>query len=114
LNIWNATEAAARGAAYLDEVEPEWFATIDAASLDVSMNCNCLLGQRYGDFYDGLDRLDMRWADAIALGFQIPKALYLPDERREATFAELTAGWREEIARRRFARITQQGEVVSA
>lgn len=110
---WDATAAATRGAAYLDEVEVDWVDTIDVASLDVSRTCDCPLGQRYGDFWIGLDRLDIRVGDAIALGFHVPKTVFLDDAAREATFIALTAAWREEIALRRLQRLSRIEEVAA-
>lgn len=35
----------AKGAAFLDQKDPEWFLKIDPALLDLESTCNCVLGQ---------------------------------------------------------------------
>lgn len=42
------------GAFYLDENHPGWFKKINLDTLDLSNQCNCVLGQLHGDYDDGL------------------------------------------------------------
>ena len=58
------TRAAQRGAKLLDKVEPSWFQMVDLTILNMgSLSC-CVLGQAYGDYMEGLLRLETRADDA--------------------------------------------------
>jgi len=49
---WEAArQRAARGAAYLDTIEPGWYRHIDLKRLELSDGAACVLGQRYGSFF---------------------------------------------------------------
>lgn len=50
-------ENAARGARLLDKKCPGWYDKVDLSSLDMRSLCNCMLGQLYGDFMKGVDRV---------------------------------------------------------
>lgn len=98
---WVATEAAARGAAFMDTHVPGWHNVIDVANLDLQHVGTCVLGQMYGHYETG----------AHALGFA-PYGKYRDDDTAErygfmacaeSSYKTLTAAWRDEIARRRLA-----------
>lgn len=100
-------EAAARGAAYFDEHEPGWFERIDAANLELSDPCGCIVGQLYGNFHSDVGRVGSL-RDAHEFG------LILEDESDEdapSKWETLTAAWRDEIARRRLATILVNASV---
>jgi hypothetical protein len=42
----------AAGAAWLDANRPSWWQRINLDTLDLSLNCGCVLGQLDGDFWD--------------------------------------------------------------
>jgi len=66
-----AEEAAAAGAAFLDEKSPGWRDWVDPTILAMSDEHMCVLGQLYGSYDNGLQALDMM-DDAersYALGF---------------------------------------------
>lgn len=46
-----------KGAQLLDETYPTWASLIDTERLDIRDECRCVLGQVYGSYSDGLDRL---------------------------------------------------------
>ena len=52
----SACERAARGAAYLDEVDPGWYSRLDSDALQLANGKACVLGQLHGDFRMGLGR----------------------------------------------------------
>jgi len=48
----------AKGAELLDERRPGWAEDIDLELLDMTSGWHCVLGQLYGDYYDGLEHMD--------------------------------------------------------
>lgn len=50
-------ERVERGAALLDEREPGWATRIDLGKFDIGSQCRCTLGQLFGDFSEGADRV---------------------------------------------------------
>jgi hypothetical protein len=63
------TERVQAGAAFLDEERPDWRWEIDTATLDLSDDCGCVLGQIFGDFTDGFKALGITASQAADLGF---------------------------------------------
>ncbi len=53
-------QRAANGAKLLDEIFPGWHAKIDVKILDINSGLNCILGQAYGDWHDGLTEISRR------------------------------------------------------
>lgn len=53
----------ARGAAYLDEVRPDWHLKIDVADLSMESGCRCIVGQLTGEYLTGVKSLglNMEW-----------------------------------------------------
>ena len=51
-----AWQRAARGAAYLDEVDPGWYRQVDVRTMELGDASCCVLGQLHGDFRIGLSR----------------------------------------------------------
>lgn len=56
------------GAAFLDEHHPGWAAKIDVKKLCLQDCSQCVLGQVYGDYDDGLTELNIR-TSPINMGF---------------------------------------------
>lgn len=97
-----AQEAAATGAAFLDERFPGWAEQIDLERLDLEAGCDCVLGQLYCDlpgtrngFAKGVAWLNIDFnedgPDLIDLGFISGDDYQYP---------ELTAAWKPEIEKR--------------
>jgi hypothetical protein len=63
-------ERAKQGAALLDEVaDPDWREQLDLATLNMQ-NCEeCVLGQLYGDYGEGLAVVELSEYDAAEFGF---------------------------------------------
>lgn len=47
----------ARGAKFLDKIEPGWYNKIDVSKFDIEDGCDCILGQVYGDFWNAVERV---------------------------------------------------------
>jgi len=99
----------ARGAAYLDDVDPDWSRRIDPETLTLADGTCCVLGQLHGEFRRGMSRaglFNMSSAPRANLspvdyGFH---AVLFGDEALQARdYALLDEAWREEIRRRRAA-----------
>lgn len=83
-----AAELVRNGATFLDEHAPGWRDRIDSDTLSVSLAFSCVLGQLYGSYRDGYDRLNLDIPRAVRLGFYTGSGSY----------GELTAAWRQELA----------------
>lgn len=60
----------ARGAALLDQYLPGWTSEINLNELRIESGSDCVLGQLYGDYGDGRDRVGIRsTAHSESLGF---------------------------------------------
>lgn len=102
-----ARQRVARGAAYLDEVDPGWWQRLDATVLELSHGQSCVLGQLHGGFEHGLSRasiLNMGSApraslSPVALGFLCVQGVAATWQARD--YALLNAAWQDEIIRRR-------------
>jgi hypothetical protein len=89
------------GMRLLDERGPErWWERIDLDTLDVASSCNCVLGQTYGGYGDGVDALDLTTAETVAHAFYPAAGVW--SVYRSACHT-LTAAWREAIGARRLA-----------
>lgn len=107
LTIEAARARAARGAAFLDALDPAWAARVDPGRLELGDGAACVLGQLHGDYRLGLGRsrvLDLSSAplaslSPVDLGFQAVGDL---GEAAEALdYAYLTRAWREVVRDRR-------------
>lgn len=83
----SALSYATAGAALLDTYRPGWFRNIDLFTLDQCSTVNCVLGQTYGEYYKGLEALDVEGGDArIYCGFS-----------SDDDYDNLTEAWRQVI-----------------
>jgi hypothetical protein len=63
-------ERVARGAALLDQYRPGWTGEIDVHELRIESGSDCVLGQLYGDYGEGRERIGiLNSTHAEALGF---------------------------------------------
>jgi hypothetical protein len=83
-----------RGARLLDREAPGWERKIDLDTLDLEHTCNCVVGQVYGDYDEGIEQLD---GDAEShperYGFDI-------DPAADYEYESLTERWRGFLKRR--------------
>lgn len=87
-------ERVSAGLDFLDRETPGWDKDIDLDALRLSSCEQCVLGQLYGTWGDGLDFLDLHDDSAARLGFQ----LY---EGEANLYGVLTAAWLTAIRARR-------------
>ena len=101
-----ARRRAARGAAFLDALDPGWASRVDLRRLELADGAACVLGQLHGDYRLGLGRacvLDLSSAPVaslspVDLGFQATSGV---GEAAEALdYALLTRAWREQVRER--------------
>lgn len=92
MSISVAKERAAKGAAWLDKYDPQWFTKVNPDSLNIADAEKCVLGQLVGDYYDS--PLRARW-------FGRDKKFGFMGDFLAARSHELTQAWRDEIQRRR-------------
>jgi hypothetical protein len=83
------------GAVLLDLREPGWVARIDTRTLDLRRSDRCILGQLYGHYLWGTERLRMQHRQALWRGF------VLDADSADVRYYALERAWRAEIARRR-------------
>lgn len=57
------------GAALLDLEHKGWKDKIDCNTLRMDHESNCIIGQLYGDYFDGLHKLNIGWYGRFDLGF---------------------------------------------
>ncbi len=110
-----ARACAARGARFLDTRGVDWVDQIDLTRLNLATQCDCVLGQLYGEYRKGADALFLTDEQTVKLGFYAPPGLFeFAFECAEGhtheyvfgapyAFEELTMAWREEIQKRRCA-----------
>lgn len=81
------------GIGFLDSRVPRWRKKIDLKKLDLRYSDCCVLGELYGDYSEGVDRLFGGDNDkAIELGFDVED--YTQDEDADSEYKQLTAEWR--------------------
>ena len=90
-----------RGATLLDAEQPGWCKRIDLVTLDMGDTEQCVLGQMYGHYSDGVDALGLGlseyagvYTDAAEHGFD---HAYFPDDGEHDRLLPL---WREAIEAR--------------
>ncbi|MFP4227408.1 MAG: hypothetical protein ACLFTE_01115 [Salinivenus sp.] len=110
-----ARQRVARGASYLDEVDPGWYRRVDPHTLSLSSGRHCVLGQLHGEFRMGLGRshlVSMSSApraslSPVAYGFKCVEGV--PDAWQERDYELLTAAWRQAVQARRAAELSGDG-----
>jgi hypothetical protein len=107
------TNRVRRGMKLLDEAQPGWEKKIKLVDLSLEDAEHCVLGQLYGTYDEGLERLedtlelstyDEWWHRA---GFNLTEVEHEhiwdannPEPLRERFWGRLTVAWKREIARR--------------
>lgn len=94
-------ETAARvdaGAKFLDQHHPGWDQLIDLARLNLESSDDCVLGQLYGSYGRGLDRLFPRKDGVIPERY--PLGFTEPDM---SNYGELNRAWERLIMDRQYA-----------
>lgn len=86
--------AAKKGAAFLDEARPGWAEAVNPITLELGFMDQCVLGQLYGDYNQGLSELEVPSHHSVELGFNLRV-------RRPWDWVKLTRAWVEQIWERR-------------
>jgi hypothetical protein len=115
VTLERANRRAARGAAYLDDVDPGWHRRLDLGALALSDGGSCVLGQLHGTFRSGLGRARLfnvgsaprASLSPVAHGFHCVHAGDEETERRD--YALLNRAWQEEVRRRQEADEARRG-----
>lgn len=91
--------AVERGSGLLDREKEDWFTPqcLDTGTLDLININNCVLGQNYEGYYNGLSVLDLRGEGACINGFS------LPGRATGESWTRLTAAWIAVVDKRREA-----------
>lgn len=97
---------AARGATYLDSIDPGWYERLDPFGLALDSGSHCVLGQLHGEFRQGLGRADILHMSSapranlspVSLGFLSERGLSPTLEALD--YQHLDQAWQEEIERR--------------
>lgn len=58
-----------RGVELLNEKSPGWHSKIDLDRLDMADRDDCVLGQLFGDYFDGLEAIGVRPDRDVSFGF---------------------------------------------
>jgi len=82
----------------LDRLRPGWENAIVVESLDMDNICDCVLGQLYGSYCEGLGALGLNGRYGCTYGFNI---FPTRDSKIESTMEKLTTLWVAEINKRR-------------
>ncbi len=94
-NLKDIRAAVWAGIGFLDANVPGWRKKINLRRLDLASPKLCVLGEVYGDYSDGADRLGFEAGSDLAaqLGFVVPK---IPgtNARDMTLYPRLTAEWR--------------------
>lgn len=107
-----AVQLVARGAALLDEKRPGWEKEINLNRLLMYEPCLCILGQLYGMYYQGRDRLGIAMHGGGAFGFYVDF-----DSPPGLTYNLLTITWANLIIERRtqkVVRVVEEEQLVGA
>lgn len=92
------------GAKLLDEVMPGWAGKINTLELNVDSFKNCVLGQLYGSFWDGMKQLGYSGTRDVydEDGFCVSNGFYpaTGDLETGSTSADKTAYWAEKVKER--------------
>jgi hypothetical protein len=79
-----------RGAQFLDERVPGWRERVVPEKLNLANDCDCIIGQTFGEYGDGLQLLGLDHRAARNFGFYV-------SGRQQ--WDALTAAWRKVLAR---------------
>lgn len=95
-------ERAARGAALLDEMCPGWADRVDLDILDMNDCDDCIVGQVFEDYREGLEDLgfDLERDDEYDFGFDLDDEAYKPSLTRAEAWHALAVAWRAEVRAR--------------
>src|SRR5205823_6207734 len=65
------------GSQLLDKIEPGWASKINLSSLSLPTQCNCILGQIYGSYGEGLKKVNLYSGGDHGFSIKITKQVAL-------------------------------------
>lgn len=89
--------AVVKGAKFLDSVRPGWHDEVNIDNLKQIMPMNCVLGQVYGHYDDGLNELGISDSAGAHFGFTLAK----DDHYNTSLWSDITVWWKDEVMGRR-------------
>lgn len=86
---------------YATRGQPDWKSMINLKMFDIRQCKLCVLGQLFGDFYDGLDEVGIsKWRTTkYELGFSLPDLNAHTYEEEKKLWDILQREWTEELAK---------------
>jgi len=109
----HAAKRVARGAAYLDEVDPTWYRAVDPDTLELSSGSSCILGQLHGEFRLGLRRAHLFHlssaprANLSPVSYGLFHVQNVSEELQDRDYTYLNQAWGAEVR----ARLARDSEV---
>lgn len=101
-----AAKRVARGAAYLDDVDPTWYRAVDPDTLELSNGSSCILGQLHGEFRLGLRRAHLFHlssaprANLSPVSYGFFHVRNVSEELQDRDYAYLNQAWGKEVRTR--------------
>ena len=90
------------GATLLDASVPGWYKKIDLDRLDIQHASKCIIGQVFGDYWDGRDLLSINDDNEISHGFFLQHNIGRKNDykKRRRFWKKLNKAWERAIQRR--------------
>lgn len=90
-----AATVARRGASFLDDtLGKEWTSKIDTEILDIASSNNCILGQIFGSYHDGIDAIFSQMTRITPIESHPSEYLgFCGDSYFDYTYSELNDAW---------------------
>lgn len=85
LVLLDLRERVAKGVALLDGYDPGWRLAVDVEALDIPDEDLCILGQVFGNYFEGKDRLGINGENGSVYGFDT-YGFYFPGDVEDAVW----------------------------
>jgi hypothetical protein len=96
--MYNMRKAVDAGLRQQDHLDPNWFNKIYRTKLHMGSCKDCMLGQQYGDFEEGVKALGLDDESAVNLGYSIPRfMIYDGCDLVDRFWKALNRMWKEAI-----------------
>lgn len=89
LVLLDVRERVAKGVALLDEYDSGWRLEVDVEKLDIMDERLCILGQTFGDYFEGKDYLGITADYGSGYGFDVYYFFFDPNENDVAVSADV-------------------------
>lgn len=81
------------GIAFLNVMKPNWLKKIDLKKLYLGESTTCVIGEVFGDYFEGKIELDLTDEKADTLGF------YIDENGNEENYSKLTSTWKKVLSK---------------